>query len=67
MLSTYRAAATLVGLGDVELIDAIVRGCPEGIRAMRPALAAQVEVLPAGREQVVIRIIRDMLRRHLDT
>jgi hypothetical protein len=64
---THRAAATLVGLGDVELIDAIVRGRPEGIRAVRAALAAQVEVLPAGREQVVIRIIRDMLRRHLDT
>ena len=36
---TYRAAASLVGTCNVELIEAIVRGLPEGTRAVRATLA----------------------------
>ena len=63
----YRVAAHLVGTRHVELIEAIVRGLPEGMMAVRAALARQAGPLSAGREPTVIRIIRDMLRRHLNT
>ena len=35
--------------------------------AVRAELARQAGTLSAGRESAVIRIIRDMLRRHLNT
>jgi DNA-directed RNA polymerase specialized sigma24 family protein len=62
----YRAAAHLVGTRQVELLEVIVRGLPEGMTAVRAALARQAGRPSAGRAPVVIRIIRDMLRRHLD-
>ncbi len=62
----YRAAAELVGTGQVELLEAIVRGFPEGVTAVRAVLARQAGPPSAGHESAVIRIIRDMLRRHLD-
>jgi hypothetical protein len=62
----YRTAAQLVSTRQVELLEAIVRGLPEGITAVRAALGRQAELPLAGREPVVVQIIRDMLRRHLD-
>jgi hypothetical protein len=62
----YRAAAHLVGTRQVELLEVIVRELPEGIAMVRVALGQQAEPPPAGRELVVVQIIRDMLRRHLD-
>jgi hypothetical protein len=62
----YRAAAHLVGTRQVDLLEVIVRGLPEGMTAVRAALARQAERPSAGREPAVIQIIRDMLRRHLD-
>ena len=64
---TYRVAADIVGTRDVELIEAIVRGLPEGTMAVRAALARRAGPLSGVREPTVIGIIRDMLRRHLDT
>jgi hypothetical protein len=64
---TYDVAARLVGLRRVELLEAIVRGLPEGISVVSSALMEQAETLSAGREAAVIQIIRDTLRRHLDT
>ena len=61
----YRAAALLVGTRQVELLEVVVRGLPEGMTAVRAALA-QAERSSADRAPVVIQIIRDMLRRHLD-
>jgi DNA-directed RNA polymerase specialized sigma24 family protein len=62
----YRAAAHLVGTRQVELLEVIVRGLPEGMTAVRAALARQAERPSAGCAPVVIQIIRDMLRRHLE-
>ena len=64
---TYRVAAHSVGTRHVELIEAIVRGLPEGTMAVRAALARRAGPLSASREPTVIRITRDMLRRHLNT
>jgi hypothetical protein len=64
---TYRVAADIVGTRHVELIEAVVRGLPEGTMAVRAALARQAGLLSAAREPTVIRIIRDMLGRHLNT
>lgn len=64
---TYRVAADIVGTRHVELIEAIVRGLPEGTMAVRAALARRAGPLSASREPTVIRITRDMLRRHLNT
>ena len=64
---TYRAAAHLVGTRHVELIEAIIRGLPEGTKAVRAELARQAGPLSADREPTVIRIILDMLRRYLNT
>jgi DNA-directed RNA polymerase specialized sigma24 family protein len=64
---TYRVAAHLVGTRNVELIEAIVCERPEGLLAVRAELARQAGSLSAGREPMVIRIIRDMLRRYLNT
>lgn len=63
---TCRAAAYLVNTGQVELLEAIVRGLPEGMTAVQAVLARQAEPLSPGRESAVIQIIRDMLRRQLD-
>ena len=63
---TCRAAANLVETRQVELLEAVVRGLPEGITVVRAALARQGEPLSPGRESAVIQIIRDILRRHLD-
>ena len=63
---TCRAAAQLVDTRQVDLLEAIVRGLPEGMTVVHAALARQVESLSPGRESAVIQIIRDMLRRHLD-
>ena len=63
----FRAAAHLVGTRHVELIEAIVRGLPEGTKEVRAELVRQAGPLSAGREPTVIRIILDMLRRHLNT
>ena len=64
---TYRVAADIVGTRDVELIEAVVRGLPEGKMVVRAALARRAGPLSAAREPTVIRVIKDMLRRHLDT
>lgn len=64
---TYRVAADIVGTRDVELIEAVVRGLPEGKMLVRTALARRAGPLSAAREPTVIRVIKDMLRRHLDT
>lgn len=62
----HRVAAHLVGTRHVELIEAIVRGLPEGRMAVSAELARQAGPLSAAREPTVIRIIRDTLGRHLD-
>jgi hypothetical protein len=64
---TYRVAADIVGTRDVELIEAVVRGLPEGKMVVRAALARRAGPLSAAREPTVIRVIKDMLRRHHDT
>jgi hypothetical protein len=64
---TFDAAARLVGLRNVELLEAIVRDLPEGVSAVSSALSGQAEKLSVGREAAVIRVIRDTLRRQLDT
>ncbi len=63
---TCRAAAYLVDTRQVDLIEEVVRGLPDGITAVRAALARQAEPLSPGRESAVIQVIRDTLRRHLD-
>jgi hypothetical protein len=60
-----RAAALLVGTRQVELLEEIVRGLPEGTAAVRDVLAVLLVPLSPGRELAVIQVIRDMLRRHL--
>jgi hypothetical protein len=64
---TYRVAADIVGTRDAELIEAVVRELPEGKMVVRAALARRAGPLSAAREPTVIRVIKDMLRRHLDT
>ena len=66
---TCRVAAHLVTTRQVELLEATVRGLPDGVTAVRAALALHAESaepLSPGREGAVIRVVRDMLRRHLD-
>jgi hypothetical protein len=63
---TCRVAADLVSTRQVELLEAVVRELPEGMAEVRAAVARQAEPLSADRERAVLRVIRGMLRRHLD-
>lgn len=62
----YRTAARLVGTGDAELVEAIVRERPEGTSVVRAELTRQAGRAAADREPTVTRVIRDTLRRYLD-
>ena len=63
---TYRAAASLVGTCNVELIEAIVRGLPEGSEGGARHACGAGRGPAAGREPTVSQVIRDTLRRYLD-
>ena len=63
---TYLAAAQLLDTGDVELLEAVVRGTPDGLAAVRAQLGRPQQPLSADRELAVIRLTRDSLRRYLD-
>jgi hypothetical protein len=61
------AAARLVETGQVELIEAVVRGTEYGVDTMRAELAGRAHLLSPERERMVLRLVRDTLRRHLET